>query len=56
MPAPPVDPLSARPAVLFVALQTGAAANGGIASLGEIMAGLTRYRAVLLTNRESATT
>jgi glycosyltransferase involved in cell wall biosynthesis len=56
MPARPADRSSAPPAVLFVALQTGAAANGGIASLGEIMSGLTRYRPVLLTNRESAAT
>lgn len=45
-----------RPAVLFVALQTGAAANGGIASLGEVMRGLRDHRPVVLTNRKSAAT
>lgn len=55
MPASQAEPTD-RPVVLFVALQTGAAANGGIASLGEIMASLTRYRAVLVTNRKSAAT
>lgn len=47
---------AARSPVLFVALQTGAGANGGIASLGEIMQSLTRYRPIVLTNSESAAT
>lgn len=45
-----------RPAVLFIALQTGAAANGGISSLGEVIRGLRHHRPVVLTNRESAAT
>ena len=43
-------------AILFVALQTDAGANGGIASLGEILRSLTRYRPIVLTNRESTVT
>ena len=42
-----------KPSIVFVALQTGAGANGGIASLGEIMCALTRYRAILITNLDS---
>lgn len=43
-----------KPAIVFVALQTRTSANGGIASLGEILAGLKHYRPIVLTNRESA--
>ncbi len=46
----------ARPAVLFVALQTGAMANGGIASIGEVIANLRQFRPVVLTNMESPIT
>lgn len=41
------------PVVIVVALQTGMAANGGIASIGEIVRGLHGYRPVVVTNRES---
>jgi glycosyltransferase involved in cell wall biosynthesis len=41
------------PVVVVVALQTGKAANGGIASIGEIVRGLHGYRPVVITNRES---
>lgn len=44
---------SALPVIVFVALQTGKGANGGIASLGEIMRGLQDLRPVLLTNLET---
>lgn len=47
---------SYRSVVLVVALQTGAGANGGIASLTEIMRSLDRYRPVLITNLDSALT
>lgn len=46
-------PRDVKPAILFVALQTGAGANGGIASMGEILLSLDRYRPVLLTNLDS---
>ncbi len=49
----PDDP---RRPILFVALQTGAGANGGIASLGQVMTGLTRYRPIVLTNIEGKAT
>jgi glycosyltransferase involved in cell wall biosynthesis len=39
--------------ILFVAHQTGVAANGGIASLDHIIRGLTRYRPIILTNRNT---
>lgn len=42
--------VGSKPVILFVALQTGAGANGGIASMGEILLALDRYRPVLLTN------
>lgn len=42
-----------RPTVLFVAIQTGAEANGGITSLGELISRLTEHVPVVLTNRES---
>jgi glycosyltransferase involved in cell wall biosynthesis len=42
-----------KPTILFVALQTGAGANGGIASMGEIIRALDRYRPVVLTNLEN---
>jgi glycosyltransferase involved in cell wall biosynthesis len=44
------------PPVIFVLPQSGAAADGGIASVGEIMARLERHRAIVVTNRESART
>lgn len=44
------------PPILFVALQTGAASNGGIASIGAIIESLSRFRPVVLTNRESDVT
>lgn len=50
MPAPQSDH---RPPILFVALQTGAGANGGIASLDQIVRSLDRFRPILVTNRES---
>jgi glycosyltransferase involved in cell wall biosynthesis len=42
--------------VVFVILQSGAQANGGLRSISEIMSGLTRHRPIVLTNLESATT
>jgi glycosyltransferase involved in cell wall biosynthesis len=42
--------------VIFVLPQTGAAANGGIASISEVIARLRRYRAVILTNCDSPET
>lgn len=55
--APSADPSQGgRPAVLFVAMQTGAMANGGIASMGEVMTGLRRFRPMVLTNLESRAT
>lgn len=59
MPKPQADYANGKRAVstvLFLALQTDAGANGGIASLGEILRSLTRYRPVVLTNRESPVT
>lgn len=49
-------PSDTRPPVLFVALQTGAAANGGIASLGEVVTAMRRNRPYVLTNREGPVT
>jgi glycosyltransferase involved in cell wall biosynthesis len=45
-----------RPPVLFVALQTGAQANGGIASIGQVIANLRSFRPIVLTNIESPVT
>ncbi len=45
-----------KPGILFVALQTGAGANGGIASMSEIIRSLENYRPVILTNIASQTT
>ncbi len=39
--------------ILFVAHQTGIAANGGLTSLDHIIRGLTRYRPIILTNRDT---
>lgn len=41
------------PVVVVVALQTGNAANGGIASIGEIVCRFDCFRPVVVTNRES---
>lgn len=44
------------PVVVFVALQTENSANGGIASMGEIIKGLKQVRPILVTNRVSMLT
>lgn len=41
------------PAVLFVILQSGAAANGGVASISQVIAGLRHHRPIVLTDRET---
>jgi glycosyltransferase involved in cell wall biosynthesis len=41
-----------RPPVLFVLMQTGRRANGGITSLGQIMKRVTRIRPIVLTNAD----
>lgn len=46
----------AKPGVLFVAYQTDHAANGGIASLDEILGRLEKVRPVVVTQREGAQT
>jgi glycosyltransferase involved in cell wall biosynthesis len=47
---------SPRPAVLFVALQTGSKANGGIASLDQVVRSMRRHRPIILTNLETSVT
>jgi len=42
------------PPVLFVLIQTNASADGGISSIGEIMAGLHHHRPIIVTDRDSA--
>jgi glycosyltransferase involved in cell wall biosynthesis len=42
------------PAVIFLLPQSGAAADGGIASIGEIIARLRNHRPVIVTNRPTA--
>jgi glycosyltransferase involved in cell wall biosynthesis len=42
-----------KPAVVFVILQTGARANGGLQSITEVMRRLTAYRPIVLTNLDS---
>lgn len=44
------------PAVLFVLLQTDAAADGGIASISQIVAGLQRHRPIIVTDRDGTRT
>lgn len=39
--------------LLFVILQTGAGANGGVASISAILDSLSGFRPIILTNRES---
>lgn len=41
------------PAVLYVLPQSGAQANGGLSSVLQVIAGLRRHRAVIVTDRES---
>lgn len=43
-----------RPVVIFVLLQTGAAANGGIESISQVILHLREFRAVVVTNLQSA--
>ena len=45
-----------KPAVVFVILQAGALANGGLQSITEVMRRLKDHRAIVLTNAESAFT
>jgi glycosyltransferase involved in cell wall biosynthesis len=42
-----------KPPVVFVILQTGSLANGGVQSITEIMSRLNDHRAIILTNSES---
>ncbi|HEX6740184.1 MAG TPA: glycosyltransferase family 4 protein [Sphingomicrobium sp.] len=42
-----------KPAIVFVILQTGALANGGLQSIGEVMRRLKDHRPIVLTNLES---
>ena len=42
-----------RPPIIFVLVQTGAAANGGISSISQVMAGLRHHRPIIVTDRES---
>jgi glycosyltransferase involved in cell wall biosynthesis len=44
---------SKLPAVLFLLLQTDAAANGGLSSISQIIAALKRHRPIIVTDRES---
>jgi glycosyltransferase involved in cell wall biosynthesis len=41
------------PAVIFVLTQTNAAADGGISSISQVIAGLRRHRPIIVTDRES---
>ena len=43
-----------KPAVIFVLLQTGAAANGGIESISQVILRLREFRPVVVTNLQSA--
>ena len=43
-----------KPPVVFVILQTGALANGGLRSIGELMLRLKQHRPIVLTNLDSA--
>lgn len=47
--------MNLRP-VIFVILQTGVGANGGIASISQIIECLQRHRPIIVTDRESART
>lgn len=42
-----------KPPVLFVALQTGSLANGGLQSISEVVRRLKRFRPIILTNLDS---
>ena len=42
-----------KPPIVFVILQTGALANGGLQSITELMARLTGHRPIVLTNLDS---
>lgn len=44
-----------KPSVVFVIIQSGALANGGVQSIGEVMRRLKDHRPVVLTNLESPT-
>lgn len=41
------------PPIIFVLLQTNAAADGGIASMSQVIEGLRRHRAIIVTDREN---
>ena len=41
------------PAVIFVLVQTDAAADGGISSISQIISGLRQHRPIIVTDRES---
>lgn len=45
-----------KPPIIFVILQSGPLANGGLQSVGELMRRLRNYRAIVLTNADSEVT